>query len=442
VSNDWSERFKVSNELRERAKRVIPAGAHTYSKGDDQFPQLSPGFIVRGKGARVWDPDGNEFLDWGMGLRSVILGHANEVVLEAVRAQLALGSNFTRPSPLETEVADLLVDLIPAAEMVKFAKNGSDATTAAVKLARAYTGRDLIVRCQDQPFFSVNDWFIGDTVCHAGVPEAVRNLTKRFRYNDADHLETVLREHVGQVACVILEAAATEAPKPGFLERVRCLTQEHGVVLIFDEIISGFRWHPRGAQFVYGVTPDLATFGKAMANGFAVSALVGRREIMELGGLEHSNPRVFLLSTTNGGETHALAAAKATIQLLRDGEISQRLWTTGQTLMDGFNALSKEFGLAEHVKMLGIPCSPYQLFLGKDGQVDLALRTLYLQETIRHGVLIPYIAVSAAHGALEIEQTLEASQKAMPILRQALEAGSCEGLLVGPAVKPVFRQYN
>lgn len=442
ISQTPSLNFSESNRLRDRAKRLIPAGAHTYSKGDDQFPQLAPGFITRGKGYKVWDADGNEFIDWGMGLRSVILGHAYEPVLAAVREQLELGSNFTRPSPLEAEVAELMVDLIPSAEMVKFAKNGSDATTAAIKLARAYTGRDLVVRCQDQPFFSVNDWFIGDTACNAGVPEAVQALTKRFRYNDADHLEAVLTEHRGQVACVILEAAATEAPRPGFLERVRELTREHGVVLIFDEMISGFRWDPRGAQHYYGVTPDLSTFGKAVANGFALSALVGRRDIMELGGLEHDKPRVFLLSTTNGGETHALAAAKATIEILKDGTISRQIWATGQRLMDGFNALAKEFGLQDRVKMAGIPCSPYQLFLNQDGQVDLALRTLYLQETIRHGVLIPYIAVSASHDDLAVEQTLEASRRAMPVLRTAIEKGSTDGLLVGPATKPVFRKFN
>ncbi len=440
--NETITNFQNSAQLREKARRLIPAGAHTYSKGDDQFPQLSPGFIIRGKGTRVWDPDGNEFIDWGMGLRSVILGHAYEPVLAAVREQLELGSNFVRPAPLEADVAELLVDLIPSAEMVKFAKNGSDVTTAAVKLARAFTGRDMVVRCQDQPFFSVNDWFIGDTPANAGVPQVVQNLTKRFRYNDADHLEQVLNEHRGQVACVILEAAATTAPLPGFLERVRELTRTHGVVLIFDEMISGFRWDPRGAQHYYGVTPDLSTFGKALANGFALSALVGRRDIMELGGLEHRRERVFLLSTTNGGETHALAAARATIEALRDGEATRHIWTTGRKLMEGFNALAHEFGLADHVRMDGLACSPYQVFLNADGQVDLALRTLYLQETIRHGVLIPYIAVSAAHGDADIDRTLEASRKAMPLLREALERGNTDGLLVGPAVKPVFRKYN
>ena len=434
--------FIKSDALRQRAKALIPAGAHTYSKGDDQFPLLSPGFIVRGQGARVWDPDGNEFIDWGMGLRSVILGHAHEPVLEAVRTQLELGSNFTRPNPIELEVAEMLVDLIPAAEMVKFAKNGSDVTTAAVKLSRAFTGRDLVVRCQDQPFFSVNDWFIGDTPCNAGVPQAIQDLTKHFRYNDADHLSEVLEANRGRVACVILEPAAASHPAPGFLERVQELTRSHGAVLIFDEMITGFRWHARGAQHYYSVTPDLATFGKAIANGFALSALVGRRDIMSLGGLEHSKPRVFLLSTTNGGETHALAAAKATVSALSDGRIIADIWRKGQLLLDGFNALAGEFGLQSRVRMAGVPCSPHLSFLTESGEPDLALRTLYLQETIAGGVLIPYISISHAHSDADIDGTLAASREAFSVLRQAIDRNSVDGLLIGPAVKPVFRRYN
>lgn len=436
------QKYAESNRLRERAKRLIPAGAHTYSKGDDQFPQLSPGFFVRGKGARCWDPDGNEFVDWGMGLRSVILGHAYEPVLEAVREQIELGSNFSRPAPIEADVAEMLVDLIPCAEMVKFAKNGSDATSAAVRLARAYTGRDIIVRCLDHPFFSVNDWFIGDTLVGAGIPDGVKNLTKNFRYNDIDGLREVLEANRGNVACIILEASTTEHPKPGFLETVRKLADEHGAVLIFDEIISGFRWHARGAQTYYGVTPDLAAFGKAMANGFSMSALVGRREIMSLGGLEHDKPRVFLLSTTNGGETHSLAAAKASLEILRKGEVTAHGWRVGELLTRELNAMARELGLERHVKMTGIECSPYLLFTNEEGAVDMKLRTLYLQETIRHGVLIPCFAISISHGDLEIEQTLEASRRALTVCRQAVDAGTTDGLLVGPATKPVFRKFN
>jgi len=431
-----------SDALRKRAHAVIPAGCHTYSKGDDQFPLLSPGFIARGQGCQVWDVDGNEFLDWGMGLRSVILGHAFEPVVEVVREYLGRGSNFTRPSAIETELAELLSSIIPCAEMVKFAKNGSDATTAAVKLARAYTGRDIVVRCVDHPFFSIDDWFIGDTACNAGVPAATKNLTKRFHYNDLPSLERVLDAHAGQVACVILEAAATMEPATGFLERVRELATRHGAVLIFDEMITGFRWHPRGAQSLYGVTPDLATFGKAMANGFSVAALAGRRELMELGGLKHSHPRVFLLSTTNGGETHELAAALQTIKILQGGDVTPHVWKAGSDLRDGFNEISDRLGLRTRIFMAGPGCSPYQVFLDDTGAVDYRLRTLYLQEMVKRGVLIPYIAPSFSHAPADVERTLNATSQSLNVVRIAVERGTVDGLLEGPAVKPVFRQYN
>jgi glutamate-1-semialdehyde 2,1-aminomutase len=435
-------KFDQSNRLRDQAKRLIPGGAHTYSKGDDQFPQLSPGFISHCKGALAWDLDGNEFLDWGMGLRSVCLGHAYEPVLQVVRSQLEKGVNFTRPSKLETDLAEILVDLVPAAEMVKFAKNGSDATTAAVRLARAFTGREMVIRCLDHPFFSVDDWFIGDTAMNAGIPQGAKDLTKNFPFNDAAALERLLDAHSGQVACIILEAAATAAPQPGFLERVRELASLHGAVLIFDEIISGFRWHVSGAQHYYGVTPDLATFGKAMANGFSLSALVGKREIMELGGLEHSHPRVFLLSTTNGSETHCLAASLKTIEILRDTSIIEENWQIGQQLRQGYNEIAANHGIGDRTRMQGVDISPWYAFYDAGGNVDLALRSLFLQETIRQGVLIPYIAISASHRQNELARTLDAIDKALKVVSQAIDQGSVQGLLVGPVVKPVFRKFN
>jgi glutamate-1-semialdehyde 2,1-aminomutase len=403
---------------------------------------MSPGFIVRGRGAHVWDPDGNEFIDWGMGLRSVILGHAYEPVLEAVRSHLELGSNFTRPHPIEVEFAELLTDAIPSAEMVKLAKNGSDVTTAAVKLARAYTGRDLVVRCAEQPFFSVDDWFIGDTACNSGIPSATRDLTKRFSYNNPESLEQVFKQYPGQVACVILEPSATEEPEAGFLNRVLEICEKNGAVLIFDEIITGLRWHPQGAQKLYGVTPHLSTFGKALGNGFAVSALVGRRDMMELGGLRHPRERVFLLSTTHGGEVHSIAAAKKTFSIFQEQPIAEYIWRIGGMLRDGLAQLSREFNIERFVRVSGVPCSPYQMFFDGNEQYWPALRTLYLQETIRHGVLIPYIAPSFSHTETDVSRTLDASRKALQVLRQAIDRGTTDGLLIGPAVKPVFRKFN
>ncbi|MEK7116318.1 MAG: aminotransferase class III-fold pyridoxal phosphate-dependent enzyme, partial [Patescibacteria group bacterium] len=235
------------DELIARRHELIPGGAHTYSKGDDQFPEVAPKAILRGKGAYVWGSDGKKYLDWCMGLRSVTLGHCHPEINRAVKKQMGQGTNFGRPHPIEYELADLLISTLPNVEMVKFAKNGSTVTTAATKLARAYTGRDLIVACADHPFFSYDDWFIGTTACDAGIPDEIKGLTKTFRYNDLASLEKIFAEHPADVACVIMEVITTEEPKAGFLEGVQALCRKYGAVFILDEMITGFRWDLRGA---------------------------------------------------------------------------------------------------------------------------------------------------------------------------------------------------
>lgn len=433
--------FERSRELSRRAHQLIPAGCHTYSKGDDQFPYNAPGFIERGQGSTVWDVDGNEYLDWGMGLRSVILGHGYPKVMEAVTAQLAKGTNFTRPSPVEVELAELLTGLIPSAEMVKFAKNGSDVTSAAVRLARAYTGRDYVALCKDHPFFSFDDWFIGTTPPNAGIPQKVTEQSLTFRYNDIESLEKLFREHGGEIACVIMEAVTIEPPTEDFLVKVRDLTHRNGAVLIFDEMITGFRWHLQGAQTFFDVVPDMSTFGKATANGFSLAFLAGKREIMELGGIRHEKPKVFLLSSTHGAETHSLAASVATISEIKEKDVVGHIWKVGRALQDGFNNLAAEMGLADHVTCTGYPCSPAIITKGTDGQVSMPLRTLFMQEMIAQGVLIPYLSIGLAHTQTEVERTLEAATNALEIYGRALEDG-VENYLVGVAVKPVFRRFN
>ncbi|RIK12008.1 MAG: glutamate-1-semialdehyde 2,1-aminomutase, partial [Acidobacteria bacterium] len=267
--------FVRSTKLQARLHEIVPGGAHTYARGSDQYPEFMAPVLERGAGARVWDADGNSYVEYGMGLRSVTLGHGYRPVVDAVAAAIADGTNFSRPTTLELAAAEDFLALVPGADMVKFAKNGSDATTAAVRLARAVTGRRHVVAC-DQPFFSVDDWFIGTTPMKAGIPEEVTEHTHRFRYNDLDSLEHALSAR--PTACVILEAATALAePDPGFLPGVRRLCDRHGALLIFDEMITGFRWSEHGAQGVYGVRPDLSCWGKAMGNGFPVAALAGRR---------------------------------------------------------------------------------------------------------------------------------------------------------------------
>ncbi len=279
--------FERSRDLQKKSHALIPGGAHTYAKGDDQYPENAPGFIVRGKGCHVWDVDGNEFVEYGMGLRSVTLGHAYEPVVEAAYRQMQLGTNFVRPAAIEIECAEKMLSLIEGAEMVKFAKNGSDVTTAAIKLARAVTGRDRVAVCADHPFFSVDDWFIGSTAMAAGIPQVVRDLTVKFHFNDLASVQALFDQYPGQIACLIMEAETIEPPRDNFLENVRQLCHQQGALFILDEIITGFRWHLNGAQKCYNIVPDLSTFGKAMGNGFAIAALVGKRAIMEVGGLNH-----------------------------------------------------------------------------------------------------------------------------------------------------------
>ncbi|MCE3046662.1 glutamate-1-semialdehyde 2,1-aminomutase [Helicobacter kayseriensis] len=436
--------FEKSNQWRIKAKNLIPGGGHTYSKGDDQFPALSPFAIQKGLGARVWDIDGNEFVDWGMGLGSVLLGHAFPPVVEVVQQELQNGCNFIRPSFIEAEVAELLANTIPCAEMVKFAKNGSNATSAAVKLARAYTGKEVILRCKDHAFFSIDDWFMGNTAVNAGIPKSVQVLTDSFGYNDPQSLIEKINYHQNNVACVILEPAATCEPQDNFLQKVREICTQYGIVLIFDEVVSGFRFHPKGAQYLYGVTPDLASFGKAMANGFSISALTGKKEIMERGGIDHPYERVFLLSTTYGGETHHLRAAQKTLQLLLqdDYAITKHIWQTGKTIKEAYNQIARELGISDFTKAEGIDCRPYFSFTNTLGEQDPFLRTLFMQEMIKSGVLLQVIIPSYSHRDSEISQTIEGFEKSLKVIAQAIEKGNTKELLVGNETKPVFRKYN
>ena len=437
----FAQTFATSTKMQARAHAVIPGGAHTYAKGDDQYPVLAPGFVTRGQGCHVWDVDGNEFIEYGMGLRAVTLGHAYAPVVEAAHRQMLLGENYTRPAAIEVECAEQFLSLIEGYDMVKFGKNGSDATSAAVRLARAYTGRDLIARCGDQPFFSVDDWFIGDTAMSAGIPKAIQDLTLQFRYNNIESLRALFEQNPGRIACVILEAATSVEPEPDFLQSVQELCRSEGAAFILDEMITGFRWHNAGAKQVYGVSPDLSTFGKGMGNGFSVAALAGRREIMELGGLQHDRERVFLLSTTHGAETHCLAATIETMQIYRRDNVIEFMYRQGERLRAGVNRAIDTLGLKGSFEVLGR--APNMIYATRDQsrQPSQAFRALFLQETIRRGLIMPSLVVSFSHSDADIDRTIEAIGEALQVYRRALEDG-VERYLIGRPVKPVFRKFN
>jgi glutamate-1-semialdehyde 2,1-aminomutase len=433
--------FEKSNALKQKSHDLIPGGAHTYAKGDDQFPELAPGFIERGKGCHVWDFDGNEFIEYGMGLRSVTLGHAYKPVVEAAYQAMRQGINFTRPSSIEVDCAEMLLDIIDGADMVKFAKNGSDVTTAAVKLARAYTGRDLVVICEDHPFYSVDDWFIGTTDMSAGIPQVIKELTLKFHYNDPESLSTLFEQYPNQIACVFMEVERLDPPTDHFLEKVKGLCHKNGALLIFDEIITGFRWHLGGAQKVHDIVPDLSTFGKAMGNGFSISALVGKREIMELGGLRHDKEKVFLLSTTYGAETHSLAAAMATMKIYKNEPVIEHLYRQGERLIKGIDQSVQEHNLEGYFGTIGKPCNLLFYTRDENKQPSQPMRTLFLQEIIKHGVIAPSLVVSYSHTDEDVDRTLDAFNEALFVYRKALDEG-VEKYLVGKPVKPAVRKYN
>ncbi|HKA89872.1 MAG TPA: glutamate-1-semialdehyde 2,1-aminomutase [Haliangiales bacterium] len=429
--------FTRGRTIADRLQRLVPGGSHTYAKGDDQYPELAPPVIARGRGCRVWDADGNELIEYGMGLRAVTLGHAYPAVVEAVRASLALGTNFTRPATIELDCAEAFLGAIDGADMVKFTKDGSTAVTAALKLARAATGRDAVAICRQHPFFSYDDWFICTTTMDAGIPRAVYEQTLPFDYNDLGSLRALFAAHPGRIAAVVLEPARIDEPAPGFLEGVAAACRTEGAVLVFDETITGFRWHARGAQKLYGVTPDLSVFGKALANGFALSALAGRREIMRLGSRERPQDAVFLLSTTHGAETPALAAAIATMQIFRDEPVVDHLHRQGARLAEGVRQASARHGLQAHVDVVGRACNLFYTARDAAGRPSQAFRSLFLQEIIRRGVIAPSFVVSYSHADADIDLTIEAVDGALGVYARALADG-VERHLVGRPSRPVY----
>ena len=446
----------------ERLHSVIPGGAHTYSRGDDQYPSNAPQILERGKGAYVWDADENKFLDYGMGLRSVTLGYDNDEVSDAAIAEIKKGINLTRASVTELKAAELMIDLFPWADMVKFGKSGSTVTTAAIKLARAYTGKKFVAICAEHPFFTYDDWFIGTTPMDKGIPAENKAGSLRFNYNNIASLEKLFDENPNQIACVILEPATFVSPcigcvtnmleKPhcnacnnkekNFLHQVKALCKKHNAVFILDEMITGFRYDLQGAMKLYDIEPDLATFGKGMANGFPLSALIGKREIMKLGGiLEEGAERVFLISTTHGSEMASLGAFIKSVEVYKKQNVTDHLWNYGKKLITGMNDIANKLGLSDYFEAGGYPVSPVYFTRDKDKNISLEFRTLFAQEMIKGGVLIPWVALSFAHGEEELKLTLQATEKALQVYKKAID-GNIKDYLVGKAIKPVFRKYN
>lgn len=424
---------------------LIPGAAHTYSKGDDQFPNNAPAAILRGKGAYVWGSDGKKYLDWCMSLWMMGLGHVNDEVNRAVRAQIELGTNFQRPHPTEFMLAEQMIKLLPHVEMVKFAKAGSSVTTAAVKLARAYTGRKYVAVCAEHSFFSYDDWFIGSTVVDAGIPQEIKNLTKKFHYNDLKSLEALFKKYPKQIACIIMEAVTTDEPKPGFLKGVERLCKKYGAVFILDEMITGFRFNLRGAAQIYGLKPDLLTYGKCVANGYSLAVLGGKKEIMELGGIRHQppKPKVFLLSSTHGAEATALVAAMKNLEIMQRDRVQEGFWQKGKKIRAGIDKVIKKHELEKYVQVIGFDPNLFTVYRDKNGNVSALMRTIMLQEMTKRGFLFRgYFALSASHKDAEINKTIKAFDESLGVYKQALESKNPKRFLKGDVCKPVFRKHN
>jgi glutamate-1-semialdehyde 2,1-aminomutase len=378
-----------------------------------------------------------------MGINNVLIGHAEPDIDDAACDALRGGQNFSRPTLREVEAAERLAATIDGAEMVKFAKNGSDANTAALRLARAVTGRRTVLFDGAAPFLAIHDWFIGHTPVDAGIPAEVARLAQPFVFNDVASVERAFAANEGDVAAVILEPCRERRPAPGFLERLRALCDEHGAVLIFDEIVTGFRYTRRGISELFGVRADLITLGKGMANGYAVAALAGRADIMRRGGLDHSEPRCFLLSTTNGAEQSGLAAAQATMVFYEQHDVIGQLDRTGRAAAAAINDAASSADVSAFLKAEGdFGCRPVIVCRDHEGRPSPAHRTLFLQEMIRGGVFMPWICPSFRHGASELDQTREACAAAAVVYARAIADRTVERLLDGPPVKPVMRRYN
>ncbi|KYK25257.1 hypothetical protein AYK26_02135 [Euryarchaeota archaeon SM23-78] len=425
--------FRKSKLLLKRAKSIIPSAAQTYSKSYKYFCEgAAPAFLDYGKGGHVWDVDGNEYIDFVCALGPVTVGYNDERVNKAIISELRKGLSFTLPTELEIKLAEKLIQINPCAEMVKFVKNGSDATSAAVRLARAYTNRELVACCGYHGF---QDWYIGSTENNFGVPQAVQKLTKTFHYNDIKSLKKIFENNKNKIAAIILEPCQNNGPENNFLENVKEITHKNGAVLIFDEVISGFRLALGGAQEYYKVTPDLASLGKGMGNGASISAIVGRREIMKL------IDKGTFISTTFGGETSALVAALATIKILEKKSSFKHIWKLGNKWKKEIQKLIDNKNLNNVVEVVGLAPHCGVVFKDKRNLSKLDLFSVYQQTLIERGILsIGINNFCLSHTQKDVNTFIKAADLALEKVKEAIKANSVKGILKGGKFRPVFRR--
>lgn len=423
-----SERYNISEELLKRAEEVIPLGSQTFSKSKTQLPYgISPYFATHAKGAHFWDADGNKYIDFVNGLASITLGHSYDEINQVVSQQLEKGTIFSLASELEIEVAELISEMVPCAEMVRFGKNGSDATSGAIRCARAVTGKDHVLVCG---YHGWQDWYIGSTSRSKGVPEVVQNLTHTFKYNDINSLEELFLKYSDQVACVILEPMNIQFPESNFLEKVKSLTHNHNALLVFDETITGFRMSNGGAQEYFNVVPDLATFGKGIANGYPLSVVAGKKEYMK------AMEEIFF-SFTFGGETLSLAAAKKVLSILKREDIIDGFYKNGELIIAKVNQLIDEFGFQEHFSVSGSPVWSFFNISNVSNIFDI--KTYIQQQMFENGVyFLGTHNISYSHSNSDIQILEDSYQQIFSNLKEVgiQNAGS---LLKSDPLVPLFK---
>lgn len=426
-----ASRYENSEKLLKRALACIPGGTQTFSKSYTQYPfGVSPYFASRGKGARIWDVDGNEYLDFVSALLAVNLGYGDPDVTRRVAAQLEEGVTLSLPMAIEVELAERIIDVIPCAQMVRFAKNGSDATSAAIRAARAYTSRDRVVVCG---YHGWQDWYIGSTTRDLGVPAAVKELTLKFSYNDLSSLAAIFSQYPDSIAAVIMEPANAVAPAEGFLQGVKEMAHANGTLLIFDEIIAGFRFAEGGGQQLFGVSPDLCALGKGLANGYPLAAVAGRADVMKV-------MEAVFFSVTQGSEALSIAAACATLDKIRTEPVIQTLWNLGNSLQQGIASLIAAHGVGSFISQAGLPPWGFLNFADFNGVSLWHTKTLWMQECLARGILcLGTHNLNYAHRPEDIQRLLEVYDEVFPLLKDAVINDRMANHLRCQPLEPLFK---
>lgn len=435
--------FKNSNKYRKIVHKYIVGGAHTYSKGDDQFPKLSPAAISHGKGSKVWDIDGNKYIDCSLGLGSVSIGHANPEINREVLKEIRKGLNFQRPSKLELEIAKEFLSILPNMDLVKFAKNGSSVTSAAVKLSRAYTSKNIIAFPEDHPFYSYDDWFISTKKNNSGIPKEIKKFSVTFNSRDPESLKYIFKKYNNKIACVITEPENLKPIKSECILEIEKISKKNKAVFILDEMLSGFRSDFPGSYTKLNLNPDLTTWGKAIGNGFSFCALAGKKKIMNLGGIKlKSKPRVFLLSTTHGAETTGLSAGKAVIKMYKKKSIIDHNKRIIKRIYISTNKILNQFSLKEYIKVYYSDWRIYFEFLDKNKNISNNFKTLFIQEMIRYGILFQGLFLACySHNNSDLRKIIYAFKQSSKVYKLALKNG-IKKYLDGESVKDVFRRNN